>query len=130
MYSLYYSCVIIPRLPGHKLKGELADRVVGFIKHIFLAFGWRLESLEISPDYVQWIANIPPSVSPGYMLHVMREHLSRFIFAEFPRMGRENPSGDFWAPGFLLVSGIKTLPGQLIDDFIERTRQNQNFQHK
>lgn len=130
MYSLYYSCVIIPRLPGHKLKGELADRVVGFIEHIFLAFGWRLESLEISPDYVQWIANIPPSVSPGYMLHVMREHLSRFIFAEFPRMGRENPSGDFWAPGFLLVSGIKTLPGQLIDDFIERTRQNQNFQHK
>jgi putative transposase len=130
MYSLYYTCVMVPRLPRHELTGELSDQVVGYTKHIFLAFGWRLESLEIHPDFFQWIANMPPKVSPGYMLHVMREHLSRFIFAEFPRLARENPSGDFWAPGYLLVSGQKTLPGQLIDDFIEQTRQNQDFQHK
>lgn len=130
MYSLYYNCVLIPRIPGHRLSGELAEKVTIFVKHIFLAFGWRLESLDIDPDYIQWIANTPPSVAPGYMLHVMREHLSRFIFAEFPRLARENPSGDFWAPGFLLVSGLKTLPAQFIDDYIGRTRQNQNFQQE
>ncbi len=130
MYSLNYTCTMIPRLPGHELTGELADRVAGFVKHIFLAFGWRLEYLDVDARYLQWIANTPPSVSPGYMLHVMREHLSRFIFAEFPRLERENPSGDFWAPGFLLVTGSRKLPSQLINDFIERIHRNQNFQHK
>jgi len=129
MYSLYYTGVLVPRLPGHKLTGELADQLAGFVKHIFLAFGWRLESLDVDAGYLQWIANTPPSVSPGYMLHVMRENLSRFIFAEFPRLERENPSGDFWAPGFLLVTGSRKLTDQLINDFIERLRRNQNFQH-
>jgi DNA-binding response OmpR family regulator/REP element-mobilizing transposase RayT len=130
MYSLDYTCLLVPRLPRHTITGELSDQVDDYTKNIFLAFGWRLESLEIHPEYFQWSAHMPPNVSPGYMMHVMREHLSRFIFAEFPRLARENPSGDFWAPGYLLVSGQKTFPGQMIDGFIKRTRRNQDFQHE
>ena len=47
--------------------------------------------------------------------------------AEFPRFKKENPSGDFWAPGYLIMGGSQPPPARLIKDFIAQTRQRQGI---
>jgi hypothetical protein len=49
------------------------------------------------------------------------------MFVEFPVLEEENPSGDFWAPGYLIMSGNQPPPGQLVKEFIRNTRKRQGL---
>lgn len=128
MYNLTYACVLIPRFPHHHLTGEMAKRLTDWITHLCVAFGWRLEMLSVRPEYMQWLVNVPPNTSPGYLMRTIREHTSRRMFVEFPEMEEENPSGDFWAPGYLILGSPQPPPASLIHEFMQNTRSRQGLQ--
>ena len=127
LVSLTYSCVLLPRLTEHHLTGELASHVSELTTQLCVAFGWRLEQLSIRPDYLYWMVNVPPNTSPGYLMRIMRQHTSQRLFADFPSLSESNPSGDFWAPGYLILSGDDIPPPSLINDFIRQTRERQGL---
>jgi REP element-mobilizing transposase RayT len=127
LYNLTYACVLIPRFKHHHLTGAIATRLSDWISNMSVAFGWRLEHLAIRPEYIQWLVNVPPNTSPGYLMRTIRQHTSRRMFVEFPLLEEENPSGDFWAPGYLVMSGDQPPPAQLIKNFIQNTRKRQGI---
>jgi REP element-mobilizing transposase RayT len=127
MYHLAYACLLVPRFTSHYLTGDLADRLAEWLPKICVAFGWRLEFLAVRPTYLQWVVNVQPNTSPGYLMRVMRQHTSEKIFGEFPSIKNENPSGDFWAPGYLIMGGAQPHPPQLVKDYIRQTRERQGI---
>jgi REP element-mobilizing transposase RayT len=127
LYNLTYACLLVPRFSSHYLTGDISDRLSEWVPQICIAFGWRLEYLAIRPEYVQWVVNVPPAASPGYLMRIMRQQTSEKIFTEFPRTKKENPSGDFWAPGYLIMGGTQPHPQQLVKDYIKQTRQRQGY---
>ncbi|MCP4140010.1 MAG: IS200/IS605 family transposase [Chloroflexi bacterium] len=126
-YDLTYACLLVPRFGTHHLTGDLADRLSEWMPNICVAFGWRLDHLSVRPDYLQWVVNVPPTVSPGYLMRIMRKQTSERIFEDFPRQKKENPSGDFWAPGYLIMGGSQPHPSTLVKDYIRRTRERQGM---
>lgn len=127
IYNLDYACLLVPRFPQHHITGDLLDRLGEWVPQICIAYAWRLEYISVRPDYLQWIVNVPPVTAPAYLMRILRQHTSERIFAEFPRFKKENPSGEFWAPGYLIMGGSQPPPAQLIKDFIAQTRQKQGF---
>ncbi len=127
VYHLKYACVLLPRLPGHYLTGDLAGRLSEWVGQLCLAFAWRLEYIAIRPDHLHWIVSVPPDTSPSYLMRILRQHTSQRIFAAFPALAEENPSGDFWAPGYLIMGSSQPAPPQLIRDFIRQTRRHQGI---
>jgi len=127
LYNLTYACLLVPRFTSHYLTGDLSDRLSQWLPDICIAFGWRLEYLAVRPEYVQWVLNVPPASSPGYLMRIMRQQTSEKIFAEFPRMTKENPSGDFWAPGYLIMGGTQPHPPALVKGYIKDTRSRQGI---
>ena len=127
LYNLTYACLLVPRFSSHYLTGDMADRISEWLPQICIAFGWRLEYMAVRPEYVQWVLNVPPATSPGYLMRIMRQQTSEKIFVEFPRMKKENPSGDFWAPGYLIMGGTQPHPPQLVKDYIKQTRTRQGY---
>ncbi|MDO9128648.1 MAG: IS200/IS605 family transposase, partial [Anaerolineales bacterium] len=125
VYNLTYVCLLIPRFAQHHLTGDLADRLAEWMPQMCVAYGWRLEYISVRPDYLQWLINGPPVASPSYIMRIIRSQISEKIFEEFPRFKKENPSGDFWAPGHLIMGGTQPAPAQLIKDFIQQTRRRQ-----
>lgn len=125
LYHLNYACLLVPRFSSHYLTGELAGHLSEWIPNICIAFGWRLEFMAVRPEYMQWVVSVPPNTSPGYLMRIMRQQTSEKIFAEFLRIKKENPSGDFWAPGYLIMGGTQPHPQQLVKDYIKQTRQRQ-----
>jgi len=103
------------------------ERLGEWIPQICIAYGWRLEYISVRPDYLQWIVSVPPATSPAYLMRMLRQHTSEKIFNEFARFKNDNPSGDFWAPGYLIMGGSQPAPAQLIRDFITQTRQRQGI---
>lgn len=127
LYHLTYACLMIPRFASHYLTGDLADQLGEWLPNVCIAYGWRLEFLAVRPDYLQWVVNVKPNTSPGYLMRIMRQQTSEKIFANFPRLKRENPSGDFWASGYLIMGGSQPHPQQLVRDYIRQTRKNQGI---
>lgn len=127
LYQLNYACLLVPRFSSHYLTGDLAARLSEWLPNICIAFGWRLEFQAVRPEYMQWVVSVPPNTSPGYLMRIIRQQTSEKIFAEFPRMKRENPSGDFWAPGYLIMGGTQPHPPQLVKDYIKQTRDRQGI---
>lgn len=125
MYHLTYTCMFVPRFATHYLTGDIADHLGKWLPHICIAFGWRLEYLSVRPEYLQWVVNVQPNTSPGYLMRIMRQQTSEKIFADFTRLIKENPSGDFWAPGYLIMGGTEPHPPQLVRDYIRQTRHRQ-----
>jgi REP element-mobilizing transposase RayT len=125
LYHLTYACLLLPRFSSHYITGDLAERIGEWLPNICIAFGWRLEYLAVRPEYLQWVANVQPNTSPGYLMRIMRQQTSEKIFSEIIRLKKENPSGDFWAPGYLIMGGTQPHPPQLVRDYIHQTRQRQ-----
>ena len=127
VYHLTYACLLVPRFMNHYLTGDVADRLSEWVPIISVAFGWRLEYLAVRPEYLQWVANVPPATSPGYLMRIMRQQISEKIFTAFPRLKRENPSDDFWAPGYLIMGGTQPHPPQMVKDYLKQIRQRQGL---
>ena len=127
LYDLTYACLLLPRFGNHHLTGDLAERLAEWMPNISVAFGWRLEYISLRPDYLQWVINVPPTASPGYLMRIIRKQTSERIFDDFPRLKKENPSGDFWAPGYLIMGGSQPHPSKLVQDYIQRTRERQGM---
>jgi REP element-mobilizing transposase RayT/ActR/RegA family two-component response regulator len=127
LYHLTYACLLVPRFSAHYLTGDVADHLAEWLPSICVAFGWRLEYLAVRPEYLQWVVNVQPNTSPGYLMRVMRQQTSEKIFSDFQRLKKENPSGDFWAPGYLIMGGTQPHPPQLVRDYIKQTRERQGL---
>jgi REP element-mobilizing transposase RayT len=125
LYNLSYACLLIPRFERHYLTGALADCLPDWMQDISIAFSWRLEHISVRPEYFQWIVNVPPTSAPGSIMRIVRQETSQRIFVEFSHYRKDNPSGDFWAPGYLIMGGPQPHPQKLIKDFIKNTRQRQ-----
>ena len=127
MYSLTYACVLIPRFPHHRLDDEIAAHLSEWVTHLTVAFGWRLEDLSICPEYLQFLVNVPPNTSPGYLIRTIRQHTSRRMFSEFPDIEQDSLTEDFWAPGYLILGTPQPPPASLVEEFISNTRQRQGI---
>ncbi len=130
LHRITYACVLIPRMPQHYLTGDLSARLSALMNQVCLAFSWRLENMTIRPEYMQWIVSVTPEESPSRMIAKIRMLTSQSIFEESARFARENPSGDFWAAGYLLISRSQPLGVSDIQEFIRRTRTWQGARGK
>jgi REP element-mobilizing transposase RayT/DNA-binding response OmpR family regulator len=129
LVNLTYACLLIPRFDTHHLVGDIAERLTEWVPQVCVAFGWRLEHLAVRPQYLQWVARVPPSTAPGYIMRIIRQQTSERLFGEFPRHKADNPSGDFWAPGYMIMGSSQPLPQKLVREFILQTRQRQGLGH-
>jgi REP element-mobilizing transposase RayT len=127
LVNLTYACLLIPRFDHHHLVGDSVDKLNEWVPQLCVAFGWRLEHIAVRPEYLQWVTRVPPSTAPGYIMRIVRQQTSDRIFSEFPRFKAENPSGDFWAPGYLIMGSSQPHPQKLVRDFIKQTRARQGL---
>ncbi|MGC1379085.1 MAG: transposase [Anaerolineales bacterium] len=127
LVNLTYACLLVPRFDHHHLVGDAADRLTEWVPQVCIAFGWRLEHLAVRPEYLQWVVRVPPSTAPGYLMRIVRQQTSERLFNEFARFKTDNPSGDFWAPGYLIMGSSQPHPQKLVRDFVHQTRERQGL---
>ncbi len=122
-----YTCILIPRLVRHTLTIEMGERLKQWLPQHCLAFGWSLEGMVVTAEYLQWTVRVTPSVSQGSVMRVIRQRTSENLFNQYPYLKEQNSSGDFWAPGYLAVSGPNPPSPELLRNFIYQTRRRQGF---
>ncbi len=124
-YELHYSCLLIPRFASQKLRGDLADYLPQWLQQVCVSYGWRLENYNVGLDYLGWSFCVPPVEAPEHFMTIIRNKISVFVLSNFGGIRREVLSNDFWAPGYLVVSGSKLIGEDLIQRYIHLTRRSQ-----
>jgi putative transposase len=127
-YDLSYACLLIPRFSSHYLIGDIAEDLHEWMRQICVSFDWRLESILVRPEYMQWVIYVPAATPPSRCIRTVREQTSKLILEDFPHIKRENLSKDFWAPGYGVLLGPTPYPPDMINEFIRLTRQQQGIQ--
>ena len=118
-----YTCILLPRNAQTHLAGELAQFLRAWIPEFCLKFGWDLAGLSIDESYLQWTVQVPPAVSPGNLARMLRQQSSALLRQKFPLAVEESAPADFWAPGYLVVSGRQPPTPAMIHDYIQQTRR-------
>jgi len=126
-YDLSFTCLLIPRFPGHQLIGDVVLGLQDRMMQICIAYSWRLEYVSVQSDYMEWIISVTPSTSTKRMMNLIRKQTSKYIFEEFPRFSHINPAGDFWAPGYLINIGSQNHSQSVIKQFNQETRREQGL---
>ena len=124
-YILTYTCLIIPRFGSHYLIGDLASKLPNWMQQICISFDWRLDILNVNSEYLDWGLHVPPTTPPAYFMRIIRQQTSLQILSDFPRIRRENLSNDFWSSAYLVASGLRPFPSEVINQFIRQTREQQ-----
>ena len=78
--------------------------------------------LKVRPEYLLWESNFPPNITPSKHIDIIRKETSKLMFENSPMLKKENPSGDYWAPGYLIIGGKNAISEQLVSAFLRQNR--------
>ena len=119
---LSYCCVLLPWSPHQYLTGELSDHAADFLPRLHHSLGWRMTGISIRPQYLQWVISLPVETCPVTAIQKIRQRTSANFFKTFPDLPSSGENRDFWAPGYLMLSGVQTVPSAIIHEFVKRAR--------
>jgi REP element-mobilizing transposase RayT len=126
-YELSFTCLLIPRFPSHQLKGDLANYLPDWLQQICVSFSWPIEFTTVDPGYFQWGLRANASTAPTHIMQTIRSETSKMVLSTFGKIARENLSDDFWAPGHLVVLGIRPHSDDMITQYIRMIRKQQGL---
>ena len=124
-FRFNYTCLLIPRDPKQFLTRDLNERLSFLLPQLHLEYGWHLTGIAIRPQYMLWSISVPLDTCPIDIIQEIRRRTSAHLFSNFPDTNPDNAMPEFWAPGFLALSGSTSPTVGMIYDFITQTRKNQ-----
>jgi REP element-mobilizing transposase RayT len=122
-----YTCILVPELTEFSLNSKIASRIKEWLPRLSRVFGWQFVNIHVQPTYLQWTVRVPAGTSQGSIVRKVRQQTSLRIFEEFPELKQLSHSGNFWAKGYLVVSGGNPPPAEFLDDFIQKNRRSKGI---
>ncbi len=119
-----YTTFVTPLLKRHALTRELAQILAKSMNTVCKNNHWKLINMTARPSGMLWTARIPPNVTTGQMVKIIREETSDMLYEVHPRLKYEALSENFWAANYLVVSGNDAPDDNSIKEFLQRIHQS------
>lgn len=119
-----YTYILLPRSPQATLEGEIGEELRRWMPDFCATLGYTLEALDVEPRYLMWTVNLPPAVSPGHVVRIVRDQSASHLAECIPDLAGQ---GNFWSSAHLILRSRNAPETSLIEDFIIRTRRRQGF---
>ncbi len=118
-----YNFILIPRNPDQFITRPFAEVLNQYLPQVHKENNWEFISISTRPQYLIWSAAFPLSVPVCEVAAEVRTVTNERLFSRFPELLDTHPNANFWATGFLAISGANSPSNQLVRDYIELTKQ-------
>lgn len=118
-----YNFILLPRNPDQFITRPLAEVLNQYLPQVHKENNWEFISISTRPQYLIWSAAFPLSVTVSQVAAEVRNVTNERLFSRFPELLNSHPNADFWAAGYLAISGANSPSVQLVRDTIELTKQ-------
>lgn len=116
-----YHIVWLPKYRRKVLVGKVKTRTEELLRQCAEVNGWDIQELNIQPDHVHLMIQIPPSISVSDVVNVLKGVSSRIIRLELmPDIKALLWGKDFWADGY-----FSETVGVVSEENIRKYIQNQ-----
>lgn len=117
VYSAKYHIVWCPKYRRALLSGHLASRLRELIVDVVEDCGGEVLELEVMPDHVHLLAEVPPQIALSRLMQSLKGQTSRVLRSEYPQL---LSTRSLWTPSWLL----STVGGAPLD-VVKRDVENQ-----
>lgn len=116
-----YHLVWLPKYRKKILTGKVKTRIEELLQECADVNGWEIQELNVQPDHVHLMIQLPPSVSVSGAVHKLKGASSNAIRSEELKEVKKMLWGkSFWADGYFSVT-----VGNVSEDIIRNYIQNQ-----
>jgi len=110
-HRLRFHLVWTPKYRKRVLEGTVAVRVADLFQQACEVNGWQLHELNVQPDHVHLLLQIPPRVSVAKVVNLLKGGSSRVLRQEFPELEEFLWGRSFWCDGYFAESIGQTEEG-------------------
>jgi putative transposase len=75
--------------------------------------------IEVDVDHVHIYLEIPPQISVGKAVRILKSLSARYMFKKFPQLKRSFWSGEMWSPSFFVRSVGEGVTAETVRRYIE-----------
>jgi len=119
VYSAKYHIIWCPKYRRRVLAGLVEARLKEIIAKVGAEAGGEVIEVEVMPDHVHLLVEVPPVVAPAELVQKLKSRSSRVLRAEFaPR--RRLPS--LWSPSWF-VSTVGAAPLEVVRRYVENQKR-------
>ncbi|MFR0564227.1 IS200/IS605 family transposase [Bifidobacterium boum] len=121
VYELGYHIIFCTKYRNKVLEGDVAVTCRHAIAEACVAYGWKLEEIEVMPDHVHMFVTAPPQTAPAEIAKTVKSISAVKIFTTYPSLkGRR-----FWGSGLWSPSTYFGSVGHISEDTVRRYIQTQ-----
>ena len=121
VYELGYHIVWVTKFRKPVLAGAVEIITRRIIAETCVAYGWKLEEIEVMPDHVHIFVRSDPQTSPGEIAKTIKSISAVRVFYEFPKLKKQK----FWGSGLWSPSTYYGSVGHISEDAIRNYIQEQ-----
>ncbi|MDY7022556.1 MAG: IS200/IS605 family transposase [Cyanobacteriota bacterium] len=110
-----YHFVFVPKRRKAVLGGDIKQKLQEVIFSVVKERGWHLIALEIMPDHVHFLVNVPPKHSASQVAMWVKGRAAKILREEFPELCRL-PS--LWSPSYF-VGSVGNVSTEIVRKYIE-----------
>ena len=110
VYSAKYHIIWCPKYRRRLLAGAVEDRLKQLIAAVAAEVGAHVIEVEVMPDHVHLLIEVPPSVALSRLIQMLKGRSSRRLRAEFPHLRR---GAALWSPSWC-VSMVGGAPLEVV----------------
>ena len=103
-YSLFYHVVWAPKYRRRVLDGKVGERANQIIVEVSAKYGYRIDTLKVSPDHVHLLLALPPRLSIAEAVRTLKSITARMLLDEFPELKKHLWQGSLWTRGYAVNS--------------------------
>jgi putative transposase len=115
VYSAKYHLIWCPKYRRRVLVGGVDGRLKATIAEVAAEVGAEVIEVEVMPDHVHLLAQVPPTVPLSEFVRLVKGRSSRVLRMEFPRL-RRLPV--LWSPSWF-VSTVGGAPLEVVRRYVE-----------
>ena len=115
VFSAKYHLVWCPKYRRRVLVGKVEARLDEIIREVCVEHRVDVIGLEIMPDHVHLLAEIPPGVALSRFVQLLKGRSSRMLRQELPHLRRMRA---LWSPSWF-VSTVGGAPLSVIKAYVE-----------
>src|SRR5919106_1633202 len=104
VYSAKYHLIWCPKYRRRVLVGGVDERVKVIIGDVAAEVGAEVIEVEVMPDHVHLLAEVPPTVPLSRFVGLAKGRSSRLLRMEFPRLRR---LAGLWGPSGVVCPGSR-----------------------
>lgn len=95
-----YHLVWLPKYRKKILQGAVKERLEELFRTCAEVNSWEIQELNIQPDHVHMVVQIPPSIAVCKVVQFFKGASSKVIREEIPEVKKFLWGKDFWADGY------------------------------